>query len=442
MHWNPLKIVLALVLGLVLAEGALWGAHVAFGNQSRASGGAADILCIGDSHTFGWNVDADSTYPAQLERLLVADGLDVGVTNRGAAGKNTATLLEELDEYLAADGPRIVLILAGINNPWSRPREVQGDQAPTAMDQVRVVKLVRILWSRVAGESRVQGTGDGQGAGSLEETELENGRTQVRVVTREGNVETFEVGGGHLSHAEAEVAYEWIKRDLGTLAERVRAFGATPVLLTYAVENGPTVVSVNYTIRDAAKEHGIALIDVAKAIEPELATWTPQRLIFPDAHPRREGYSVIARILHDGLVQAGLIQAAPLGDPFLPLRDVAVPVPKLAATPDDNGGWSFDLTFEPILDYSLVLSSALAPADSPSLWLKLPVGLAQNELFKSAANDEALRGSFDPQGQAQVRLTATQVESLGASSGPLYAQLIARTSGWTLLAASEVVQLR
>ena len=146
MHWNPLKIVLALVLGLVLAEGALWGAHVAFGNQSRASGGAADILCIGDSHTFGWNVDADSTYPAQLERLLVADGLDVGVTNRGAAGKNTATLLEELDEYLAADGPRIVLILAGINNPWSRPREVQGDQAPTAMDQVRVVKLVRILW--------------------------------------------------------------------------------------------------------------------------------------------------------------------------------------------------------------------------------------------------------------------------------------------------------
>ena len=117
-------------------------------------------------------------------------------------------------------------------------------------------------------------------------------------------------------------------------------------------------------------------------------------------------------------------------------------MPKLAATPDDNGGWSFDLTFEPILDYSLVLSSALAPADSPSLWLKLPVGLAQNELFKSAANDEALRGSFDPQGQAQVRLTATQVESLGASSGPLYAQLIARTSGWTLLAASEVVQLR
>lgn len=441
MRRNPLKIVLALVVGLFFAEGLLWGMHLAFGGADRSSAGGGDVLCIGDSHTFGWNVDALSAYPAQLQGLLAADGLDMSVTNRGAAGKNTTTLLEELDEYLALDSPRIVLILAGINNPWSRP-PAEDDAPPAWYEHTRLAKFTRILWTRFSGETRAVGVGDGEGAGDVEETKLESGQTEVRVTNREGVVETFVIGGGNISHAEGELAYEWIKRDLGELATRIRAFGATPVVLTYTVENSDVVKSVNYSIRKGAEEHDIALIDVATLVAPELDTFGKERLIFPDAHPRVEGYRVVARIIHDGLVREGLIQAAPLGDPFAPLRDAAAPRPTVTVEPDGDGGFTLALAFDPVLDYSLVLSQALSePGDKP--WLGMPMAIAQDALFLAAAQSEYLRGTFDTKGRAILDVRALDLANLGApQAGPVYAQLVARTKSWTLLATSEVVQLR
>lgn len=456
MRKNPLKILLALAIGLFLAEGLLWGAHAVFGAVDRAGGGGGDILCIGDSHTFGWNVDAASAYPAQLEALLGADGLDVHVTNRGAPGKNTTTLLEELDEYLALDAPQVVLILAGINNPWSRPPAEDGGD-PGVLERTRLAKFTRILWARLAGESRGIGTGDGEGAGSIEELELESGKTQVRVTNREGVVETFEVGGGNISHAETKLAYQWIKKDLGTLAARVREYGATPVVMTYAVENSDLIRAVNNTIRVAAQEHAIPFVDVAGVMAPEVEAFGKARLVFPDAHPRVEGYQVVARILHDGLVEQGLFDAAPLGDPFAPLRAAEAPRPVVELQPTPDGGVTLELTYDPVLDFSVLMAFEAQAPGVAKPWYGIEVGLAQDALFKASAQSELLRGRFDVEGRAWVDLSRAQLQALVAqalpdvpaaelearlAAQPLFVQLVARTAGWTPLATSEVITLR
>lgn len=441
MKRHPLKVLVAVCVGLLLAEGLLWAAHFAVGGSGRVAAGG-DVLCIGDSHTFGWNVDAASAYPARLEALLAPVGLDV--TNRGAAGKNTRTLLEELDEYLQLDAPQIVLILAGLNNPWSRPpADLSVDaEPPGLLGKTRLARFVRIAAARFEGERRGIGVGDGSGAGSVEERELEDGRTEVRVVNREGVVETFTVGGGTVSHDEAELAHQWIQHDLGALAARARAFGAEPVLLTYAVENSDTMRAVNASIRAAAKEHDVPLIDVARAMLPGVEAFGEERLVFPDAHPRVEGYRAVARIVHDGLVAKGLIDAEPVGDPLAPLRTKAAPAPTLAATPDGSGGFELELSFDPVLAFSVVLSNESLPPAAAATWLGLPLPVAQDALFSASANAESLRGTFDADGKATLHVDAATLTELAGPSGPVHAVLVGRTKGWTLLAASAPVQLR
>lgn len=432
-----LKVVLALFLGLVLCEVVLGALHLVFGAEERGGEGGAEILCIGDSHTFGWNVDAAGAWPARLEGLLNADGLDVHVANRGAPGKNTETLLGELDQYLALDRPRVVLILAGLNNPWSRPH---GEGAAGALDWSRTARLVKVLASRVVGGGRILGSGDGGGAGHIEETEGEDGRTEVRVVTREGDVESFEIGGGTIAHEEVQLAYDWIKRDLEELARRVRAFGATPVLLTYALEEGEYIPSVNFTIREAAVEEGIDLVDVAAAFTPVLDELGRERLFFPDAHPRREGYGAVARVVHDGLVRLGLVEAEPVGDPFSELRGVAAPEPKLEGSFAADGSLKLTLEYEPALEYSVLLSKSALRSEAED-WFGLPVALVRDEVFAASERSGELKGGFGA-GIQELSLSPAVLRGLGAEKGPLYAVLVARTQDWTTLQASSPVQLR
>jgi lysophospholipase L1-like esterase len=441
------KVLLALLLGLVLCELG-WGArHRGSGASERGGAGGAEVLCIGDSHTFGWNVDAEGAWPARLEGLLAADGVDWSVANRGAPGKNTETLLGELDEYLALDRPDMVLILAGLNNPWSRPH---GEGATGVLDWSRTARLVKLLVSRVRGGGRIQGTGaDGGGAGRFDETTTDEGRTEVRVVTREGDVETFVIGGETLAHEEVQLAYDWIKHDLIELAARVKAFGARPVLLTYALEEGEYLPSVNFTIREAAAEGELDLIDVAAAFTPVLDELGRERLFFRDAHPRREGYGAVAQVVHDGLVELGLVDAALLGDAFAELRGRPAPAPLLAVRADADGALVLEMTYDPALEYTLLL--ARAPLEVGEDWYGVPVALAHDELFaltqaeatrrETEPGKSLLRGSFG-QGTTLLTLSRAELARWSADEGPLFGVLVGRTADFSMLAASDPVRLR
>lgn len=68
--------------------------------------GRMNIFCIGDSHTFGWGVYDEFTYPRQLQDLV---GDKYNVVNMGAGGYNIASELGILNRYIGALNPKVVI---------------------------------------------------------------------------------------------------------------------------------------------------------------------------------------------------------------------------------------------------------------------------------------------------------------------------------------------
>jgi len=94
------------------------------------------ILAIGESTTAGFGVPADSSYPAQLQALLDANGYDYRVVNHGRSGSTTAMALANLDRGVALL-PEIVLIALGGND--------RGNPAMAARTEENLRKIVAMF---------------------------------------------------------------------------------------------------------------------------------------------------------------------------------------------------------------------------------------------------------------------------------------------------------
>jgi lysophospholipase L1-like esterase len=70
-----------------------------------------NIICFGDSLTYGTGASRDRSYPAQL-----ADMIGQPVINAGIPGDTTSGALERLAEDVLDQSPRIVLITLGGND--------------------------------------------------------------------------------------------------------------------------------------------------------------------------------------------------------------------------------------------------------------------------------------------------------------------------------------
>jgi lysophospholipase L1-like esterase len=126
------RILFATMLGMVTAEVllqlgycAMWwlGARPAAATAPLAR---ADVLCIGDSFTYGMGAsDPGHSYPAQLEARLRRElGPHFRVENRGWPGRSSRECLEAIDGWLAEVKPRYVCIAVGINDSWRLPEEL------------------------------------------------------------------------------------------------------------------------------------------------------------------------------------------------------------------------------------------------------------------------------------------------------------------------------
>jgi len=80
------------------------------------------ILCVGDSVTFGFNVDQPDPYPAQLEALLRArhPGRRIDVLNAGVPGWSWVQGLRFLEAYGLAMRPDLVIAAHGTNDQFWR----------------------------------------------------------------------------------------------------------------------------------------------------------------------------------------------------------------------------------------------------------------------------------------------------------------------------------
>jgi len=70
-----------------------------------------NIICFGDSLTFGTGARRDKSYPAQLAEMIGQP-----VINSGIPGDTTATALQRLERDVLSKSPRIVLITLGGND--------------------------------------------------------------------------------------------------------------------------------------------------------------------------------------------------------------------------------------------------------------------------------------------------------------------------------------
>jgi hypothetical protein len=85
-----------------------------FRSARPAAGAAAPchVLALGDSHTFGYGVDAEHAWPAVLETMLAR----VTVANGGLCGSGIAATEAWLPDALGAARPQVVILAV---TPWS-----------------------------------------------------------------------------------------------------------------------------------------------------------------------------------------------------------------------------------------------------------------------------------------------------------------------------------
>src|ERR1700720_2223718 len=94
----------------------IWGCLALLGGLALApaSADAATVVALGASNTYGKGVARNEAYPAQLEAMLRAKGIDAHVINAGINGDTTGRMLSRLGAVPA--GTKIVILQPGGND--------------------------------------------------------------------------------------------------------------------------------------------------------------------------------------------------------------------------------------------------------------------------------------------------------------------------------------
>jgi len=98
------------------AFGAAFALMAALAGPALAQG-RIEIVALGASNTEGWGLSSSQSYPARLQALLKAKGIDATVSNAGIAGDTTGGMLARLELAVPA-GTHIVILQPGINDEY------------------------------------------------------------------------------------------------------------------------------------------------------------------------------------------------------------------------------------------------------------------------------------------------------------------------------------
>ena len=109
-----------------------------------ASAASAQVVALGASNTAGFGVGAGNAYPAQLERILRARGVNVSVRNSGVSGNTTSDMLERLDNAVPA-GTKVVLFHAGGNDFRRGVSESQRSSNIAAINKRLAARGIRVI---------------------------------------------------------------------------------------------------------------------------------------------------------------------------------------------------------------------------------------------------------------------------------------------------------
>jgi acyl-CoA thioesterase I len=113
-----------------------------------ADAATINIVALGASNTYGKGVARGQDYPAQLQAMLRAKGLDARVTNAGINGDTTGGMLARLRSAVPA-GTRIVILQPGGNDrrkaQSGRETNVAAITSQLAARNIKVIMLDKVL---------------------------------------------------------------------------------------------------------------------------------------------------------------------------------------------------------------------------------------------------------------------------------------------------------
>lgn len=264
---------------------------------------------MGDSHTYGLDVLEPFKYPNRLNLLLNA-GREKDfyqVVSRGVPGRNTPVMREKLPLYIEGIRPKVVLILGGYNNSWNSDGSgiwEGGSTVDSFLSKFKVYKFVKLALRNLKGTSPRDGFRIASDGG------------EGFKVMEDGEERAINQGDGSAPGLRTGEELERVTRkDLEACVGICREGNAEPVLLTYAMTGGD-FDAVNEAARDAARETGALLIDLAEYFTPLIEKEGWDRLFFEHLHLRELGYQLAAEAIAEYLAKEGLVEKAP-GPPAL-----------------------------------------------------------------------------------------------------------------------------
>lgn len=124
-------------------------AILAASNLADTSAHAATVVALGASNTYGKGVARNQAFPAQLEAILRAKGLNVRVINAGINGDTTEGMLRRLDRAVPAGASAVILQPGGNDRRKSSPDRTAEIQSRLSARGIAVILLPNNVFKRL-----------------------------------------------------------------------------------------------------------------------------------------------------------------------------------------------------------------------------------------------------------------------------------------------------
>jgi acyl-CoA thioesterase-1 len=127
---------------------------------AAVSAGDINIVALGASATYGKGVARSDAFPAQIEKMLKAEGYDVSVKNAGISGNTTADMLSRFESDVP-EGTHIVILQPGSNDgrPAKRRSAINSENTINNVDAIvrrlkeRKIEVILIRFSGGKGDA-------------------------------------------------------------------------------------------------------------------------------------------------------------------------------------------------------------------------------------------------------------------------------------------------
>jgi len=277
---------LALLLTFVTIELGLRTAGAILAKRATAEavqrhGEGPTILAIGESTTAGLGVSRKESYPRQLEQSLRKhySNPSIQVVYPWAIGRNSSQQLNRISRYLEAFEPDLVLLMCGVNNPWSLEESnitqfIEDDDSVSRrirfrqlIDKSRLAKLIRLAL-----------------------IDLRYVMDDLRGKPEEGKWPPPSWILDWRDEHREEFLQLW-RSDIGAMIERSLRSGAQVALMTYPRYEFPPPEE----FRDLAAKYDVPLINIHRAFRTRLKRSELSDYFLEDGyHPNPQGYKLLA----------------------------------------------------------------------------------------------------------------------------------------------------